>query len=264
MESSFATASLEPALAPYVRSLMGARLHGAPPARQLELPVAGTAVIIELAERWRIGVDADAPLVRHTSFAGGLTLAPAVSEHAGSYELVEFVLTPSGTAAVLGVPASELARDVVALDAVLGAEAERLATRLAAVDTWATRFDLVRLWLLDRVARSPAAASPDVAWALGRLDATGGAVPIGTLQRELGCSRRHLATRFAAAVGTTPKAYAQLVRFGRAAERLRAGEAPAAVAAACGYADQAHLTRHVRRFGATTPTALRPGAIVSP
>jgi len=62
-------------------------------------------------------------------------------------------------------------------------------------------------------------------------------------------------------VGTTPKAYAQLVRFGRAAGRLRADQAPATVAAVCGYADQAHLTRHVRRFGSTTPAALRGSAL---
>jgi AraC-like DNA-binding protein len=47
------------------------------------------------------------------------------------------------------------------------------------------------------------------------------------------------------------------VRFTRAAEQLRGGGAPAEVAATCGYADQAHLTRAVRRFGATTPAALR-------
>ncbi len=109
---------------------------------------------------------------------------------------------------------------------------------------------------------------------------------VGTLQAELRCSRRHLAARFAEevgttpkayaqlvfagvttaieslkGVGTTPKAYAQLVRFGHVARRLRAGQPPAAVAAACGYADQAHLTRHVRRFGSTTPAALRGSAL---
>lgn len=257
MDVSFATAPhLHPALAPYIRHVMGARLHGASPARALELPVAGTAVIVELSPvRWRIGVDVAAPLEAHTSFAGGLTLAPAVSEHPGAYELVEFVLTPAGTAAVLGVPGAALADEVVGLEDLLGAEAERLADRLASARSWAARFGLVERWLLARIGEPP--LPPDVSWALRRLDETGGRLPIARVQTELGCSRRHLATRFAQAVGTTPKAYAQLVRFSRAADRLRAGEAPAAVAAACGYADQAHLTRHVRRFGATTPAALR-------
>lgn len=256
MDASFAVARLHPQLTPYVRSVMGARLHGAAPARALELPVGGTAVIVELSPQpWRIGVDARAPLVRHASFAGGLTLSPAVSEHTGAYELVEFVLTPAGSAAILGVPGAALAAEVVALDALLGPGAGRLAERLADAAGWAARFAILERWLLARIDGPP--LSPDVDWALRRLEATGGRVAIGTLQAELGCSRRHLASRFAEAVGTTPKRYGQLVRFTGAAARLRGGEAPAQVAAACGYADQAHLTRHVRRFGATTPGRLR-------
>jgi AraC-like DNA-binding protein len=257
VETSLASVRPSAQLAPFLRTVHGVRVRGGPPERHLELPVAGTAVILALEHPWRIAPRETAPLVRHTSFAGGLTLAPAVSEHDGAFEVVEFVLTPLGTAAVFGVPAAALASAVVALDELLGRDAERLTERLAGTATWAARFAVLERWLVARVAQRPQPISPDVAWALARVDATGGRVPVGTLQHELGCSRRHLATRFAQAVGTTPKAYAQLVRFGRAAERLRAGEVPAAVAATCGYADQAHLTRHVRRFGATTPGRLR-------
>lgn len=258
-ELSFASAPVSADLAPYVRSLQGARLRGGTPERQLELPVAGTAVIVELAERWEIGVRDGAPLVEHRSFAGGLTLGPAVSSHRGSFELVEFVLTPLGTAAVLGLPPAAITDDVVALDAVLGPEAERLGERLAACEGWDARFTVTERWLRTRIATARELVSPDVGWALRRLDATGGRLPIGAVQRELGCSRRHLATRFAAGVGVTPKRYAQLVRFGEAASRLRGGASPVSVAAACGYADQAHLTHEIRRFGATTPATLRAG-----
>ena len=257
MDASFASLRPGPELAGYVTRLHGARLAGGAPQRQLELPVAGTALIVALEHGWRIGVDERAPLRDHTSFAGGLTLGPAVSEHRGAYDLVEAYLTPAGTTAVLGVPAAHLAGDVVALDALLGPEAAFLAERLAELRGWRARLTAFASWLDRRIRERPTPLSPDAAWALRRLDATGGRVSIGTLQAELRCSGRHLASRFAREVGTTPKAYAQLVRFGLAAERLRAGEAPAVVAATCGYADQAHLTRHVRRFGATTPARLR-------
>ncbi|MDQ3631232.1 MAG: hypothetical protein M3417_08220, partial [Actinomycetota bacterium] len=221
MDVSFATLSPGRELTPYVTRLHGARLGGGAPQRQLELPVAGTALIVTLEHRWRIGVDEQAPLRDHTSFAGGLTLAPAVSEHGGAYDIVEAYLTPAGTTAVLDVPAARLAGDVVALDALLGAEATLLAERLAGLQGWRMRLTAFAAWLIARTRRRPAPLSPDVSWALRRLDATGGGVTIGTLQAELVCSRRHLATRFAQSVGTTPKAYAQLVRFTRAAERLR-------------------------------------------
>ncbi len=261
MDVSFATLRPRPGLAPYVTALYGASTSGAPPQRQLELPVPGTAVILALEHRWRIATDERAPLRSHTSFAGGLTLTPALSEHDGAYEVVEAMLTPSGTAAVLGVPGGWLAGDVVALDALLGAEAGLLAERLAGLPGWTARLRAFEAWLARRVQQHRPPPSPDVAWALRRLEATGGRVPVGALQAELRCSRRHLSARFAEEVGTTPKAYAQLVRFGQAARRLRAGQAPAAVAVACGYADQAHLTRHVRRFGSTTPAALRGSAL---
>lgn len=86
---------------------------------------------------------------------------------------------------------------------------------------------------------------------------TGGAVLIAVLVRELGCSRRHLAARFGEDVGMTPKAYARLLRFERAVERLRGGDAALGrIAADCGYADQAHFSRELRAFAGATPTTL--------
>jgi len=222
MDASFASLRPRPGVAPYVTPLYGASSAGGPPQRQLELPVPGTAVIVALEHRWRIATDEHAPLRTHTSFAGGLTLTPAVSEHDGAYEVVEAILTPSGTAAVLGVPGAWLAGDVVALDAVLGAEAGLLAERLAGLHGWTARLRAFEDWLARRVQQHRPRRTPDVAWALRRLEATGGRVAVGALQADLRCSRRHLAARFAEEVGTTPKAYAQLVRFGQAARRLRA------------------------------------------
>lgn len=161
------------------------------------------------------------------------------------------------------MPPGVIADEVVALDALLGPEAERLGERLDAHADWDARFAATERWLRARITTwagdASGLVSPEVAWGLRRLDQSRGRMAIGALQDELGCSRRHLAASFARGVGVTPKRYAQLVRFGDAAARLRAGEAPVTVAATCGYSDQAHLTREVRRFGATTPAALARG-----
>jgi AraC-like DNA-binding protein len=73
----------------------------------------------------------------------------------------------------------------------------------------------------------------------------------------VGWSRRHLATVTNRELGLAPKALARVLRFGRAyAMRDRAAtQGWAAVAAECGYYDQAHLIRDFHAFAGTTPSA---------
>jgi transcriptional regulator GlxA family with amidase domain len=73
---------------------------------------------------------------------------------------------------------------------------------------------------------------------------------------EVGLSERQLARRFAERVGVPPKAFARVLRFQRAAALLASGHAPSATALACGYADQAHLTREGAALAGITPAAL--------
>jgi AraC-like DNA-binding protein len=255
-----ASAPPHPALARHVQRLWGVCSTGAPERRR-ESPVPGTALVLSLEHGWRIGATEDAPLQPMSSFAGGLSLAPAVSEHDGRIHCLQVNLSPLGTAAVLRVPGAALAGQVVALGDLVGDRAAaQLAEQLAELDGWPERFAALQAWMARRVV----AATPvprDVAWAVGRLDAAGGRVPIAELQRELGCSPRRLTTRFREHVGCGPKAYARLVRFGLAEAALRRGEDNVArIAAACGYSDQAHLAREVRAFAGTTPGRMQAQA----
>ncbi|WP_020647960.1 AraC family transcriptional regulator [Solimonas variicoloris] len=62
----------------------------------------------------------------------------------------------------------------------------------------------------------------------------------------------HFLRAFRARHGVTPQQMLMALRLAAAKRRLAAGQAPAAVAAACGLADQAHLTRaFLRRYGVT-------------
>jgi AraC-like DNA-binding protein len=71
-----------------------------------------------------------------------------------------------------------------------------------------------------------------------------------------GQSRRHLERVFLTTVGVKPKFFAQVARFRRASALVhRAGAPLADIAAACGYADQSHMTREFARFAGMTPLA---------
>jgi AraC-like DNA-binding protein len=68
-----------------------------------------------------------------------------------------------------------------------------------------------------------------------------------------GLSAYRLARAFRAEVGLPPHAYQVQRRVLRAKALLAAGTPPAQVAARCGFADQAHLTRRFKALVGTTP-----------
>ncbi|QNO37704.1 AraC family transcriptional regulator [Protaetiibacter sp. SSC-01] len=73
--------------------------------------------------------------------------------------------------------------------------------------------------------------------------------------RLLGAHPSHLVRVFSQAYGIAPHRYVTGRRVDRARRLLLAGRSPAEAAAASGFHDQAHLTRHFRRVLGTTPGA---------
>lgn len=110
------------------------------------------------------------------------------------------------------------------------------------------------------------AIDPLVRAAVGELDQPG--TRVGTLAQRLGISERQLQRRFRDAVGYGPKALQRILRFQRALVEIRRGREQsgglARVAAATGYADQAHLTRESRRLAGFGPKRLERNELSSP
>lgn len=257
-----ATRPPHPALRGFVRRLVGFAEMTAGPIRRLEMPGSVVALIVGFeGDGWGIELPwaPHAPSARHTAFVAGLHGTAAVTEQAGRVAGVQADLTPAGAHRLLGVPMSELAGRVVALEDAAGTDpaTRALPERLAAAPDWDARLAWTEAWLARRLSAGPARGAAAVSHAVARLHATGGTVPVGVLCEELGWSRRHLAARFREHVGVTPKAMARLVRFERAVAALAAGDRPelARVALDCGYADQAHFTREFRAFAGMPPGA---------
>ena len=78
-------------------------------------------------------------------------------------------------------------------------------------------------------------------------------VALAELAASAGLSRFELIRRFRQQTGLTPHAFQTNLRMAHARTMLRAGDPIAGVAAACGFADQAHLTRTFRRAVGVTP-----------
>src|SRR5262249_59114414 len=97
---------------------------------------------------------------------------------------------------------------------------EELVERCAETPSPEARFAYVGRWLMDRLAH---AKSPDlaIAWMAAEIERSGGALRVGSLQRETSLSRTRVTERFREQIGTRPKQYARLVRFRRVLERLQ-------------------------------------------
>jgi AraC-like DNA-binding protein/uncharacterized protein YjlB len=74
-----------------------------------------------------------------------------------------------------------------------------------------------------------------------------------------GLSRAHLIRAFRKEYHITPHAVLTDRRVREARKLLRQGKAPAEVALACGFADQAHFTRHFKARTGVTPGQFRAG-----
>ncbi len=73
------------------------------------------------------------------------------------------------------------------------------------------------------------------------------------LEAVAGLDRFALARHFRVSFGTSPYNYQVMRRLARARRLLDAGSALAEIAAACGFADQSHLTRQFRKAFGVTP-----------
>jgi AraC-like DNA-binding protein len=188
------------------------------------------------------------------SIASGLSVRAADIVHGGEECGIQLGLTAAGARALLGQPMAALACDMAALDDVLSTRMPALYDRVAAEPSWEGKFEvldevLVRL-LATRGEGEILQPRREVAWAWGEL---GRGRRVDDVAADIGWSRRHLGAQFSAEIGLAPKQFARLRRFERSRSSIAARRPLGAVAADCGYADQAHLTREWKAMAGYTP-----------
>ncbi|HSY84955.1 MAG TPA: helix-turn-helix domain-containing protein [Verrucomicrobiae bacterium] len=173
--------------------------------------------------------------------------------------VVGFRFRPGHAAAWLGLAATEMLNRRIPLDEIWGREASRLAEEVSAARGVADLVQRLERGLARRAAgRAPSRGSFQAAYQLLAEGAPPGKALIPWLAEELALSERTLRRRFGEAFGYGPKSLERILRFQRFLALLR-GAGPrslAELAAAAGYADQAHLTRESRRLAGGTPGEL--------
>jgi AraC-like DNA-binding protein len=207
-------------------------------------------------DRWRIVPDSSGYLIfsacNHPSgvetqlFVVGARSRYIDIDVAGRYLTVAARLRPGALAILTGVRASELTDCSVPLAELMGSTAKELLDRMSTatpVDAQGRMATFLR--------RRFSCADPDLL-GLGRLLTRSSTV--AALAAATGLGQRSLYERSRACVGLAPKRALRIARLQRAlwlADRARVWSA---VAAAAGYADQAHLTRDMQALLGEGPT----------
>lgn len=253
---------IPPELHGMVERLIGYQEHGRAITGNVETATLVVPLVISFGEAFEIGLGrkpgADD---RYGSFAAGLYAGPVVITSTGGAECIQIDFTPLGAWRFFGLPMSELAARMVALDDLGDGDMRRLRQRLWEERDWQRRLDLAESYVTERIRRARQ-ADPALHWAYQRMLARRGDLRIADVARKLEWSRKHLSQRFQAQLGLPPKTIARMIRFQAAlAMARREGDVDwADIAAACGYADQAHLTRDFAEFAGASPSRWRSQA----
>jgi AraC-like DNA-binding protein len=245
-----------PGLRSVVGSYRGYRLLGAPGVHR-GLPSSTLTFVLSLAdpvdvrglgEQGRGSASAQA-------FVAGLHLRPARIHHDGVQYGIQLDVTPLGARRLFGVPAGVLAQSLVDLDDLFGAGSAQLLERLACAPGWRERFSILDETLLQRLTDAAVAQTAVVeAWVV--LARSGGSMTVSALAAAVGYSRRHLVDLFRQELGLPPKAAARVFRFERSRELMsrRPRSSLAAIAAAVGYFDQAHMDHEWSALAGCAPS----------
>ncbi len=162
---------------------------------------------------------------------------------------------PGGALPFLREPADRFTDRAIDASSVLGRAARELEERLADSSSIAVAQAMIEAFLVER-AREIDPIDARVAHAAARLRADP-SLRVDALTDELGVTRQHARRLFLEHVGVTPKVFARNARAARVVRSIDARAPLARAALDAGYADQAHMSRELRRVLGMPPSAYR-------
>lgn len=199
----------------------------------------------------------DILLMNEVPIVVGPWTTPFIANLAPGANILAARICPGLASSLLGIPASELLNRSVPLADVWGSTTTLEFGRIADQSTLPGRMSAFEALLIMRGATARPVDNTVIAAIQWIARHPHGLVE--QLSHWLGLSRRQIQRRFTIAVGHGPKLFQSVFRFQRLLY-LASNEGVqgnlARFAADADYADQAHMSREVKRFSGKPPTAL--------
>ena len=192
---------------------------------------------------------------RFHSFTAGLHPGHVRMDSRGDAKCLQIDFTPIGARLFFQAPPPDLTSRMVPLDDLADAGIRDLGNRLADTLGWPERIRLAERYVIGRIAGAERRIRPEIIQAHRMIAETRGVLRVANIASHLGWSRKRLVTEFRGEIGLSPKLFSRIVRFGRATELAMSPQIGgwAELAAACGYADQAHMSREFVEFSGAPP-----------
>lgn len=234
------------------------------PVRERVLPTGTTHIALRIGGAPLLVFDDAADARGHRlghAVVGGARTRYHVRDVSQPSASVGAMLRPGAAQVLLGVPEAALAGHHTPLECLLHAsDVEALLERLHDGADSERRLALFERWLVERAGDLAFVRRPAVHPALGATFSLARPHDMAVAEqvRASGLSHRHYIALFRQATGMTPREWLGLQRFDRvlalAADPSRGW---ADIAAASGFADQAHLANSFRAVAGITPTEWR-------
>jgi AraC-like DNA-binding protein len=161
---------------------------------------------------------------------------------------------PGGASAFFRLPACELRNQDAGLEEFWGVEAFHLREQLLQAETPAMKFRMMEKYLFEHF-EDPSARHSAVRFALREFQLVPHARTVAEVTNQIGLSPKRFIQRFNDEVGLTPKLFCRVRRFQQVLKMIGDGRVDwAAVAASCGYFDQAHFIHDFQSFSGLNPT----------
>lgn len=197
---------------------------------------------------WRHSASGDA-VKQPVSLLVGQMIEPVVLAPDGPAGVAAIRLRPAAARTLLGFSLQEVSGRFLDLDLIFPS-VRRLCERLADASSDVARIHALADWLTAMACPPP---RRHVEAAVTTILQSGGRVSIDSLAARAGTSLRQLERQFQDDVGLTPKTFSRIVRLQSALRRVRQGRPLTDVALACGFYDQAHMTREFRELASMSP-----------